>query len=104
MQQMQRFFLKCVRIFVEPVVFVQAARLDTHNFCSPGLELHVRFREVHDEFVILLLSPREFFPPKLRFVHLSGKRSGVLNQKIDRLIDFFWSHGCFRESGRAVSI
>ena len=70
MQQAQCLFLKCVRILMEPVVFVQAARLDTHNFCSPGLKLGSRFCQVHNKLMVLLLASGKFLLPEFQVVHL----------------------------------
>ena len=54
MQQIQGISMK-------RVVFVQAARFDTHDFCSPGLELGGLFRQVHNQLVVLLLPSGKFF-------------------------------------------
>jgi hypothetical protein len=41
---------------------------------------------------------------KSKVIHLSGKRSGMLNEKLNRAVDFFRRHLNLRSKGGAKAI
>ena len=96
MQQMQGLPMKRQALLMQFVVLVKPPGLHCQNFCSRRLKLCRRFAQcgetTEQRLVIAFLAGRKLCLAATQFVHMNRKLCGLVEQKLDRVVDFFRGH------------